>query len=529
VKTPPTPAQRARRRRLLAFACALGVHVGAYVAATWVAPPAFDVELELVDDLGFGLDQAMMTTLVSAPPPESAPPEAPASDAPSVPPDEEPLPALDAAPPASAPPPDAQVPDAAPPASKPPRDATPPDAAPPDAAPPDAAPPDAAAVAQAPTDAAAVAQAPTDASAPAAASAPPAVGLAASAPPGAVALPAGAQIALRLDLAVVRASPLSTDTAALLAAIPDWQRLLDGAGVDPVTALDRVVIATPSLSQTHMVMAGQLAQPGPGLVRAAVASLAQARGVTAPWTRMDGRPVAPWANADSVPRHVALLDERHFAIGQLDDLPKVLALAQARSQQAPSSAPPGDAPADAGMPTPPPLSGTEALLWMPPETVVSLEIDGARNLLRGQPTLAPTALRVALVNLPDARVRLEAEARYPDEVQAQATLKEIVRRQNAALQNPLTMMALGAMGLHTLVRDLTPDVSPDGLLRSRVELTYPQVKGMLAYIRTSLAARAERAAAARAAAAEAASAPPSAVGTAPPTTPSSKPQRQTPP
>ena len=512
----------------------MGVHAGLYLGATWVAPPSLDLELELVDDLGFGLDQAMMTTLVSAPPPESAAPEATASEAPSVPPDEEPLPALDAAPPPSQPPPDAAVPDAAPPPSKPPPDAAPPPSKPPpDAAPPDAAPPDAAPASQPPADASAVAQASADASAPAAASAPPAVGLAASAPPGAVALPAGAQIALRLDLAVVRASPLSTDTAALLAAIPDWQRLLDGAGVDPVTALDRVVIATPSLSQTHMVMAGLLAKPGSGLVRAAVASLAQARGVTAPWTRVDGRPVAPWANADNVPRHVALLDERHFAIAQLTDLPKVLALAEARAQQAPSSAPAPGETIDAGLPAPPPLSGTEALLWMAPDTVVSIDIDGARNLLRGQPALAPTALRVALVNLPEARVRLEAEARYPDEAQAQAALKEIVRRQNAALQNPLTMMALGAMGLHTLVRDLTPDVSPDGLLRSRVELSYPQVKGMLAYVRSSLEARAQRAAQARAAAAEAASAPPSAVGSGPPTGPltpkSSKPERQAPP
>ena len=39
-----------------------------------------------------------------------------------------------------------------------------------------------------------------------------------------------------------------------------------------MTALDRVVIATPSLSQTHMVMAGLLAKPGSGLVRAAVAA-----------------------------------------------------------------------------------------------------------------------------------------------------------------------------------------------------------------------------------------------------------------
>jgi len=522
VKTPPTPAQRARRRRLLAFACAVGVHAGLYLGATWVAPPSLDLELELVDDLGFGLDQTMMTTLVSAPPPESAAPEATASEAPSVPPDEVPLPAVDAALPPSMAPPDAAVPEAAPPdaapASQPPRDAAPPDAAP---------------ASQPPTDASAVAQATTDAGPSAPQSAPPAVGLAASAPPGAVALPAGAQIALRLDLAVVRASPLSTDTTALLAAIPDWQRLLDGAGVDPVTALDRVVIATPSLSQTHMVMAGLLAKPGSGLVRAAVASLAQARGVTAPWTRVDGRPVAPWANADNVPRHVALLDERHFAIAQLTDLPKVLALAEARAQQAPASAPAPGETIDAGLPAPPPLSGTEALLWMPPDTVVSIDIDGARNLLRGQPALAPTALRVALVNLPEARVRLEAEARYPDEAQAQAALKEIVRRQNAALQNPLTMMALGAMGLHTLVRDLTPDVSQDGLLRSRVELSYPQVKGMLAYVRSSLEARAQRAAQARAAAAEAASAPPSAVSSVPSTGPltptSSKPERQAPP
>lgn len=546
--TPPKPTHlSARRRRTIALLCSIGLHGAVYLAYTWVAPPDLELDLELEDDLEFGLDQAMMTTLVTAPPTE--PPSAEPSAA-VEPPDETPLPPLDAGVPPPPPPDATPPPDAAPPSkpdAAPPPDAEPPskpDAAPPskpDAAPPSA--PDAAVVAQAAPDAAAppstpdavlVAQAATDAAlaAPAAdAGAPssaPVVGLAASAPPGVVALPAGAQIALRLDLAAIRASPLATETSALLAAIPDWQRLLDGAGVDPVTALDRVVIATPSLSQTRMVLAGALAVPGPALVRNAVQSLAKARGVTAGWTMVDSRPVAPWPNPDDVVRHVALLDERHFAIARLEDLPIVLALAQAR-QTTPIAPPSAPGLVDAGVtPAPIPLSGPEALLWMPADTVASLEIDGARRLLRGQPTLAPTALRVALVTLTGERVRLESEGRFPDAAQAEAALLALKQRQQAALQNPLTMIALGTMGLHTGLRDLVLETTPDGLLRAQLVLTHAQVRGLLTYVRNSLEARARRIR-------EAASAPPSSPSTplsspsGPPLSPTRPPTRPKPP
>ena len=365
----------------------------------------------------------------------------------------------------------------------------------------------------------------------------PPAGLAATPPSGAVSLPAGAQIALRMDLALIRASPLAADASALLDVIPDWQRLLGGSGVNPLVVLDRVLIASPSLRQEHMVLAGALVVPDPSqsIVRQAVANLARSRGVPDAWTTIEGRQVAVWANPDDTPRHIALLSDRHFAIAQLSDLPTVLALAQARIEaqragpkpsdvQRAGSKPNAESPSvsstspDGGLPEPLPVSGPDALLWMPGDTVVAGEVDGAGRLVRGHSKLVPERARLALVTLPDERVGLEAEGVYLNHDEAVAAVSALEATRRRLLGDPVVGLTMRVMGLAATVEATQLEIRDETRIYARFELNYMQVRAIMTYLRGALNARAQRMAATRASSAPAtgpASAPAGGPGSAP--------------
>jgi hypothetical protein len=114
-----------------------------------------------------------------------------------------------------------------------------------------------------------------------------------------------AQIALRVDMARIRQSPVAGEVRSLLAAIPDWKALLDGSGIDPIEQVDRPLIATPTSARQDR---SRGALPGRRAgVRAAVERLAASKGVPAPWHNEGNVQVAPWANADATPRVIALV------------------------------------------------------------------------------------------------------------------------------------------------------------------------------------------------------------------------------
>src|SRR2546421_208424 len=75
---------------------------------------------------------------------------------------------------------------------------------------------------------------------------------------------------------------LAPDVRAVLDAIPDWQLIVGGAGLDPLRDLERLYIASPDLQRSSLVIAGQYSGDD-DLPRRAVASLAAARGVSATW------------------------------------------------------------------------------------------------------------------------------------------------------------------------------------------------------------------------------------------------------
>lgn len=217
-------------------------------------------------------------------------------------------------------------------------------------------------------------------------------------------LPAGTQIAVRVDMERIRRSPIADDVRSVLAAIPDWKALLEGSGIDPVEQLERLLIATPNLQREKLVLAGRYLG-GEQVVRAAVAQLAEARGQRASWRIEGGVQVAPWANADVTPRVLALLGPAHFAIARAEDLPRVLAIAGARVKRRGQAAPPAEHPAD-------------ALLSMGPDEGLSLEVEGVAQFVRRGRRGVPERLRLAAIERAGTRVELRGELNYPDEASA---------------------------------------------------------------------------------------------------------------
>jgi len=290
-------------------------------------------------------------------------------------------------------------------------------------------------------------------------------------------LPAGAQLALRLDLRALRASSLREPVAALLEVLPDWRALLEGSGVEPLSDLDRLLLASPNLRRSRTLVAGRTLD-GDETVRRAVAQLAAHRGQEAPWrTRLGGVPVAPWHDRDRTVREVALLGGGVFAITRPEDLPALLAVARARAggddddggstedgagggeggettgegegpegtPQAPSAGPGSD---DAPSPA-------EALLALPGNAVLSFEAEGARAYVSGgQATIVPERLSLTVVPA-GGELALAVTGRWPDAEEAEAAESHWGRRIRAYAGHPLAGLfgVAGALQRTELDRD----------------------------------------------------------------------------
>lgn len=196
-------------------------------------------------------------------------------------------------------------------------------------------------------------------------------------------IPPGAQLALRIDVKRIRQSPLGPDVTRFLMAIPDWQLLLDGSGIDPIEDLDRLLIASPNLERAKLVLAGKHRR-GPSFVEQGVRRMAKSRGRRAPWRLRQGVKTAPWHNLDTTPRTLAVLGPRHFTITRARDLPRILGVINARELR--------DA-KDEGLVA---ARGPDALLSMGPEEAVSLEIEGVHWFVRGNVQHVPERVRVAV-------------------------------------------------------------------------------------------------------------------------------------
>ncbi len=252
-------------------------------------------------------------------------------------------------------------------------------------------------------------------------------------------LPAGSQIALRIDVARIRRSPFAADVRTLLAVLPDWQVLLDGSGIDPLDDLDRVLIASPNLQRDRLIVAGR-ATGDEGAIRRAAARLAIAAGQPIEWTRRQGVEVAPWHDRSDTERIIALLGPRHFLICRPEDLSRVLAVARNRAAD---EAPEGEAP----------VHPADALLSMEEGEGLSLEVEGARNFARASPrrgtnplAVIPTELRLALTERPEDEVAARTTWTYEGETEA-AEAGAYWNRMREGFARNIIASVLGVSGL----------------------------------------------------------------------------------
>lgn len=290
---------------------------------------------------------------------------------------------------------------------------------------------------------------------------------------GTRALPPGAQLALRMNMTRIRSSPLASDIKELLANVPDWQAVLGGSGLEPVDDLARLLIASPNLHRSTVVIAGRH-EGDADLARDIVARMANAHGQSAEWSRDEGVPVAPWPDRDATERRIALIGTQHFTISRPQDLPRVLAIAQARQAEQ----------ADGGTTAAPdPEAWAEALLSLEDDEALTLEVEGARHFVRGpMQDRFPIRMRVAIQELPTGRVQISAEGTYGGPDDAGEALAYAERVREAYASNVLLRVA----GVTRVLREA--ELEHDGAtLTGRMELTLEQIRLLLGYVEGVLA------------------------------------------
>lgn len=283
-------------------------------------------------------------------------------------------------------------------------------------------------------------------------------------------LPPGAQIALRVDMARIRKSPVAAEVRSLLAAIPDWKALLDGSGIDPIEQVDRLLIATPNLQRDKIVLAGRYLG-GEQVVRDAVQRLATSKGVAAEWRRQGTVQVAPWANADQTERVIALVGPEHFTISRAEDLPRVLAIAAARAERGKK-----------GVRKPAQQHPADALLSMDDGEGMSLEVEGAAQFVRRGRRGIPERLRLSAIERAGERLDVLGTFTYVDGATAEDARDYWVALRDRYASNTLVSL----LGLSAPLSGATVERA-DSELRIKLTLTADQVRLILGYVRELLA------------------------------------------
>jgi hypothetical protein len=212
--------------------------------------------------------------------------------------------------------------------------------------------------------------------------------------------PAGATIALNVDLERVRKTALLLETQSLLDIIPEWQALLAGSGLDALQDLQRVFVATPNLERSSLVVSARHTLPR-ARIDAAVAALAAEQHAPARFAQEDGFQVAPWRNRGPTERVIALTGDDQFTITRRDDLQRVLgvarALSQLRSQQGFDQKE---------------LERQGGLLAMQANEAVSLWVEGVGKYVRGEVAGVPSSLRLSIYHVDQFNTELRVRGQY---------------------------------------------------------------------------------------------------------------------
>ena len=276
-------------------------------------------------------------------------------------------------------------------------------------------------------------------------------------------IPPGAQLALRIDVRRIRESPLGPDVTSFLQGVPDWRLLLDGSGIDPVADLDRLLVATPNLQRSRLVLAGRHRRD-PSFARNSVRRLARSRGKSVRWQRRYGVPTAPWHNRDQTPRTIALLSAHHFSITRRQDLARVLAMAKARELR--------DAEKE-GLVV---ATGPDALLSMGPEEAISLEVEGVHRFVIGNIKHIPVRLRLAIRETGPDEATVSALATYDSETDARDA--SVYWKKVATFYSQQLIMALSGFGKTLRRMEFEP---ADNRVTLSFKLSADQIRFILSY------------------------------------------------
>jgi len=291
--------------------------------------------------------------------------------------------------------------------------------------------------------------------------------------PGSGFAPAGATIALNVDLNRIRKTALLLETEALLDIVPEWQAMLAGSGIEPMRDLQRVFVASPTLERSSVVVAAdhQLSRER---VSSAVAQLASEQSKSGAFHEQAGYQVAAWRNRGPTERSIALTGEHQFTITRTNDLERVLqvadSLAEIRRGQGVSN---GE------------LDRHGGLLAMEEREAVALWVEGAQKYLRFESPGVPQSIRLSVFPVDQFSNELRIRAQYPSAERASEALVVLEGLRRELSEHPKVIF----QGLKSAV-DAAQFEQLGAALRLRVKLTLHQTRYLMGYVTRALKPRA---------------------------------------
>lgn len=281
----------------------------------------------------------------------------------------------------------------------------------------------------------------------------------------------GAMIALHADLARIRASSLVLETDALLELLPGWRDLFAGSGLDPLEDFERVLVASPDLRSTHVVVSARV-RGTEATVRRAVAQLGSRHATTPVWTKAHGVETAPWPLPGEVARVATLVGPGQLAIARPEDVPRLIAIGASLAAR------------NAGLDGMERSTGASALLAMRENEAVALSVEGARGFVTRNVSVVPESLRISVRSLDEFHAELAAFGSYENAGAAERALGFLDALRVALLDHPRVRY----LGIRSALDEAALERQGSRIVL-RVRLTLHQTRYLAAYVRRALAPR----------------------------------------
>jgi hypothetical protein len=276
--------------------------------------------------------------------------------------------------------------------------------------------------------------------------------------------PPGAIIGLHADLDEIRDTSLILETRALLELIPEWERLLQGSGLDPLDDFKRVFVGTPNLKRSSLVVSAELKGGADGARRAAE-KLAQERGTHAAFVDQAGLPTAPWYNHGATERSVALVGPGQVVIARPEDVGRALSVSAALAQRHQKQAEMEHAPAP------------RSLLAMYEGEAAALSIEGLREFVAGDDAYVPAGVRVSLRHLDEFNAEMRVYGYYESQKRAQSAMPRLEQLRVELADHPRAIY----LGLKSAIEECKIERTRDTVVIS-TRLTMHQIRYLMALV-----------------------------------------------